>query len=194
MATCFAAQDDNTLARLAQAGELSAFDELARRYQSPLLRFVRRRSPADAEDIVQETLVAAYERLAQFQLGRSFKSWLFAIAYHESIDHARRRRVRAAEQAADIAVHADPAEIAAVADRNESLWAAAKQMLTDEQFAAVWLFYVEQLPTREIARMQRRSWVSVKVMLHRARSTLARKLESAGYSEFATPALEVHHE
>jgi len=190
--TDFADQDDDALARLVQSGELRAFDALARRYQSPLLRFLRRSLSADAEDAVQETFVKAYHRLAQFDPRRGFKNWLFAIAYHESIDQLRRRRVRKSEQLTDAAMGEesgdDPADRAADADRNASLWSIAGRVLSPDQLAAVWLFYVEQMPAREIATVQRRSWVSVKVMLHRARSTLAEHLDHASFSDHAVPA------
>jgi len=170
----FSEHDDTTLARLALAGELAAFDELARRYQSPLLRFVSRRLPdSDAEDVVQETLVKAYTRLGQYRPSYAFKNWVFAIAYHETIDHLRRPRKPVNAVLGEIPIDADPGREAEVAERNASLWSIARSELSDDAFTAVWLFYVEDMTAADIALVQRRSWISVKVMLHRARAKLA---------------------
>jgi DNA-directed RNA polymerase specialized sigma24 family protein len=58
-------------------------------------------------------------------------------------------------------------------------WDAAAGVLTDEQMAAVWLYYVEGLSAPEVAKVLGRSWVSVKTMLFRARRRLAPALEYA---------------
>lgn len=62
----------------------------------PLLRayFTRRLADgaADAEDLVQETLIAVHTRRATYDRDRRFTPWLFAIARHKLIDHARRTR------------------------------------------------------------------------------------------------------
>lgn len=176
-----AEKDDATLARLAKSGELRAFDELARRYQSPLIRFIHRRvRGSDAEDVAQETFVKAYRSLHQYRPGRAFKSWLFAIAYHEMIDRHRRRDLKY-EPADEFIIRDDPSSEADRADRKTSLWSIAKRVLNDEQFTAVWLFYAEQLPAGEVATIMGRSWVSVKVLLHRARGVLARHLKEASF-------------
>ncbi len=180
-------QDDTTLARLALAGDRAAFGELARRYQSPLLRFARRSVGGDAEDVVQETFVKAFERLGQYRQKHAFKPWLFAIAYHETINHLRRRRVRTMETLTESEIDHDPADLAAAADEKTSLWSLAREILSDVQFAAVWLFYAEEMSIAEIARVQRRTSISVKVMLHRARATLARHLEATSFSDFGIP-------
>lgn len=183
-----ASHDDSTLVRLTLSGERSAFDELARRYQSALLRFTRRNVAGDAEDVVQETFVKAYQRLDQYRPAYAFKTWLFAIAYHETINHFRRQSVRATETLVESSTDNDPADLASAADDRSSLWALAKSVLSDTQFSAVWLFYVEEMSTREIARVQRRSLVSVKVMLHRARASLAKHLAAKSFPESLVPA------
>lgn len=62
----------------------------------PLLRaFFRRRladGATDAEDLVQETLIAVHTRRATYDRERRFMPWLFAIARHKLIDHTRRTR------------------------------------------------------------------------------------------------------
>ena len=59
-------------------------------------------------------------------------------------------------------------------------------MLTDEQFAALWLYYVEDMPAPEIAKVLERSWVSVKTMLHRARRSLRPLLAGLAADHFGS--------
>jgi RNA polymerase sigma-70 factor (ECF subfamily) len=59
--------------------------------------FARRLGPggaADAEDLVQETLMAVHTHRATYDPGRPFTAWLHAIARYKLIDHIRRRRLR----------------------------------------------------------------------------------------------------
>jgi RNA polymerase sigma-70 factor, ECF subfamily len=145
---------------------------LVRRFQVPLLRFLMRRVRVDAEDLVQETFARAYERLHQFTDGYRFGTWLFTIAQRLAIDHGRR-----AKPVGEMVMDSEcPAEAAGSRlEREETkagLWDLARRLLTEEQFSALWLHYVEEMPAGEVARVLGRSWVSVKTMLHRARKRM----------------------
>ncbi|HXR98539.1 MAG TPA: sigma-70 family RNA polymerase sigma factor [Terriglobales bacterium] len=74
--------DDLGLVRRACAGERDAFYALVSRYERPLYRtaLAITRNPADAEDVVQETFLRAYEHLAQFRGEAKFQTWLTQIA------------------------------------------------------------------------------------------------------------------
>src|SRR5579862_6483756 len=82
---------DAELLRQAQSGDDAAFDALARRY-APLLRNLAlflTGQEADAEDVVQETLLGAYEGLARFEARASVKTWLTRILYRQAARHYR---------------------------------------------------------------------------------------------------------
>lgn len=171
---------DEQLAVGARRGSRDCFEELARRFQVRLLRFLQQRvaSHADAEDLLQDTFVRAFERLDQYQEGRPFAAWLFAIAHRLSMSHHRHRK--AGERATDAvrrntnASHvADPGASMAESECRSQFWNIAEAALSPEQLCATWLFYVEQMPAPQIAEVLGRSWVSVKTILFRAR----RKLE-----------------
>jgi RNA polymerase sigma-70 factor (ECF subfamily) len=51
-------------------------------------------TPADVEDLVQETLLAVHLRRASFDRAQPFTPWAFAIARYKLIDHWRRRKLR----------------------------------------------------------------------------------------------------
>lgn len=86
---------DGQLVRAAACGDAAAFDELVRLLQPQVWRFVRHLlGDADlAEDVVQETFVRVYRRLAGFRFESRFSTWVFAIARNATID-ARRARTR----------------------------------------------------------------------------------------------------
>jgi RNA polymerase sigma factor (sigma-70 family) len=59
--------------------------------------FVRRLTPAfaaQAEDLVQETLLAIHTRRMTYDRNRPFTAWLHAIAHHKFVDHVRRQKIR----------------------------------------------------------------------------------------------------
>ena len=51
-------------------------------------------------------------------------------------------------------------------------WDAVARILSEEERTALWLFYVEEMPARDIAAVLGRSWVGVKTMMYRARQRL----------------------
>ena len=170
---------DEDLARDARAGSLAAFEELARRVQVPLVRFLSRRFPSrgDAEDVAQEALVRTYQAIGTYREGARFRTWVFTIAYRVAVSRGRARRTTTEVPDGIGDGRAEPAEALERRERGERVWATARAVLSDEQVAALWLFYVEELPAGEVARVLGRSWVSVKTMLHRARRKLAPHLE-----------------
>ena len=89
-------RDDATLVAAALAGDDRAFTDLMRRYKEPLFRFVRRYvgDADEANDIVQESFVAAWAALGGFDVARPVAVWLRRIALNKCRDWGRRRQVR----------------------------------------------------------------------------------------------------
>ncbi len=172
---------DEELARAARTGSAAAFEELVRRYQVPLLRFLRRRSPREAEDVLQETFLRAYRSLHQYRDGWPVKPWLFTIAYRASVDAGRRpagpRGLAGECDPGD--TRPGPADRAERADSAGRLWAAVRAALADDPFTAVWLHYADGLPPRQVAAVMGRSPVWVRTTLHRARRRLTDALADA---------------
>ena len=166
---------DEELACRARQGCATSFEQLLRRFQAPLLHFLRRRGfSADAEDLAQETFLRAYENLHRYDRRWAFSTWLFTIARRTSLNHRRRTRPRTDTRVVDAALAADPAPLENIVaeESRRRLWDRAAEVLSEEQTTALWLHYVEDMPAREIARVLGRSWASVKVMLFRARKRL----------------------
>jgi RNA polymerase sigma-70 factor (ECF subfamily) len=80
----------------ARAGNLEAFTALVEPYRKPLLLHCYRMSGSldDAEDLVQETFLRAWDRLKSFEGQGSFRNWLYVIATRLWLDEARKRKKR----------------------------------------------------------------------------------------------------
>jgi len=91
--------DERDLIRRALAGDKEALAGLFRRYEQRLFNTVYRLlgNEKDAQQVVQETFIKAYESLREFRGDRQFFTWLYRIAYHAAINLRRRKqRVEAA--------------------------------------------------------------------------------------------------
>ena len=167
---------DEELAQRARAGSALCYEEIVRRYQVPLLRFLTRRFPSrrDAEDILQDAFVKAWQSLHQYDPHYPFRTWLYTIAYRLAVSRGRRETLPR-EPLPEHAAARGPRPEAAVEEEESrgTLWNQARQVLSEEQYLALWLFYVDEVPAGDVARILNRSWVSVKTLLHRARKKLA---------------------
>lgn len=175
----------------ALAGQQSAFEQIVRRYQRPLVRFIARVTGdrEHAEDLAQESFIKAFRGLAAFDTSRRLSSWLFRIAHNTAIDAMRRPRHRlvsldsAADAAPALAASAaappepDPVERAAL---GQALEAALGRLRADFR-AAVVLRYDEGLAFDEIGQIMGIPEATARSHVHRARKELARHLAEAGW-------------
>jgi len=185
-----AAMTDEQLAGGAQEGDMRCFEEIVRRYQAVLLRFISWQFPnvPDTEDVVQETFMKSYESIDRYQSRWPLRTWMFTLAYRVGVTHARRAKTRKTEQLPEYqASQTDtPAEIAGAQEPRRSLWDTARRVLNDDQYRALWLFYAEDLPIADISEVLGMSLVAVRTMLHRGRKKLMpyaqRLMETSGES------------
>ena len=98
MAPTFAVipKEEEALVVAARSGDRAAFELLIAPYHLPLLRFLTRQTgdPELARDLVQDTLLRAYDRLDQLDRDRSFAAWLYTIAHSRLKMEYRRRGLR----------------------------------------------------------------------------------------------------
>ena len=83
---------ERQLVRRLAAGEPEAVEDLVHRYADDVYRFVFNRvggSAQDAEDVVQETFIAALDAIGNFKGDSKLRTWLFSIASHKAIDQQR---------------------------------------------------------------------------------------------------------
>jgi RNA polymerase sigma-70 factor, ECF subfamily len=89
-----AVSDEMALVRAAKQGDVSAFEQLVKRYDRNIFRIAQHitQNREDAEDVVQDAFLKAYENLEQFQGNSKFYTWLVRIAVNESLMKLRRRK------------------------------------------------------------------------------------------------------
>lgn len=138
-------------------------------------------NPHDAEDLTQETFLKAWRGMARFQTSRAFVPWLFTIARRTALNHFRARRP--SEEFTDQTLAAPAAEAPDCATEQaelaDSIWRQADR-LKPRQREALWLHYGEGLDVEEVARVMRTTRICVRVLLHRGRNELRRRLEGTG--------------
>jgi RNA polymerase sigma-70 factor, ECF subfamily len=173
-------------------GELQRFEDEALQHAQSLYGAALRmtRSPADAEDLVQETYLRAFRAWHQFEPGTNLKAWLFRILTNLYITSYRRRQrepsMISTADAEDFDLYASLANHQDTATRSaESIVLERlvdddiKQALSDlpEQFRmAVLLADVEGFSYREIADMLDIPIGTVMSRLHRGRKALQKAL------------------
>jgi RNA polymerase sigma-70 factor (ECF subfamily) len=86
--------DEVLLLRYRDAGDRRAFETLVQRYEREIYSYLRRYlSDAElAEDVFQAAFLQVHLKCRQFEEGRAFRPWLYAIATHAAIDAQRRNR------------------------------------------------------------------------------------------------------
>ena len=166
------------LARRSQQGCRESFAELVERFGIRLFKFLRYKTNnlQDAEDLVQESFVRAYENIQRYRSSWKFSTWLFTIAARLAYSHFRRSR---SFQTVGYFESSDPEPVQMVAEKEtrQSLWALAR-CLSMNQYQALWLKYGQDMSIKEIAMVLRKSQVNVKVLLYRARINLAKRLQN----------------
>ena len=87
--------DISLVAQVAVLGNKRAFDELVRRYQSPVRRFFLHQTLGDeqlSDDLAQDTFIKAYTNIGKFRGLASFQTWLMRIAYNVFYDYIRSKK------------------------------------------------------------------------------------------------------
>jgi len=164
-------------------GETALFEILMRRYNQRLYRVARSilRQDDEAEDVMQDAYVRAYQHLGQFAGRAKFSTWLTRIAVHEALARAHRGK----RYDAISAVQGETMKFASAAPSPEQEVATAQShaileeaiLSLPESYRTVLMMRdIEELTTAEAAESLDITEQNVKVRLHRARALLRREL------------------
>lgn len=183
---------DEELCRAVAERKPGAFDRLVERYQERAYRIAWSivRDREEAKDCSQDAFIRLHESAGSFAGQSKFSTWFYRILVNCCLDRQRRRRgwrrlvgwrdrrddpdePDPVEQAA--APFSDPADTLASKQRMSRVWALVNE-LSPQQRAAVTLSVREGMATRDIAVALSVSETTVRVHLHRALSTLRRRL------------------
>jgi RNA polymerase sigma-70 factor, ECF subfamily len=184
------ANDETKLVDAARGGDVGAFEQLVKRYDRNVFRIAQHitQNREDAEDVVQDAFLKAFQNLGQFQGQSKFYTWLVRIAVNEALMRLRRRRPeRMVSIDEDVQTEDDsiPREIADWSPNPEQLYnqGELKEILQKtiqglpESFRTVFILRdVEGLSTEETADALGLSVPAVKSRLLRARLQLRERL------------------
>jgi RNA polymerase sigma-70 factor, ECF subfamily len=187
-----AAEDTSelSLVQAAKKGDLEAFSALVKRYDRNVFRIAQHitHNEEDAQDVVQDAFLKAYQNLDQFQGNSKFYTWLVRIAVNEALMKLRRRRTdRTVSIDEDVETEEGtmPREVADWSPNPEQLYGQSE--LSDilkktiqglpPGFRTVFVLRdVEGLSTEETAEMLGLTIPAVKSRLLRARLQLRERL------------------
>ena len=179
---------DEELVRLILRGQVALYEVLMRRYNQRIYRIALTilRNDAEAEDVMQEAYVRAYQHLGEFAGEAKFSTWLTKIAVHEALARVRKQAHRGGPQSAsdespDIMDRVRSAERdpeAQTYDRElRMVLERAIDALPDNYRSVFVLRIVEGLDSEDTAEALGIGVETVKTRLHRARAMLRKELE-----------------
>ncbi len=181
--------DDAELIIAVLAGNLKAFDELVLRYQRAMLTVAQQvvRNPIEAEDIVQDAFLLAFEALPQLDNLNRFGSWLYSITRNRALRFMKRssKFQLHEDEDAELQVAAepastDPAQILVQESTHEAVRDSINSLPTDFQ-EVITLYYWADMPQKRIAETLSLPLTTVKWRLHKAKDLLKSQLEKRGY-------------
>jgi len=170
--------DDRELIIKAQAGDLDAYSELVKRYQSNVRAclLVRLHQKHEAEDLAQETFIIAFRKLKDFDVEQAFGPWVRTIAFNLLRNFWRKHRAIPMGGAAELEILIDEQVGLRYSDKNESdTMAALKQCiekLDDSMKQLLALRYHRELSIADLTRQLNVRHSTMTMRLHRMRDQL----------------------
>ncbi len=172
---------DWELAQRIVAGDAQALETFYQRYFTRLYRFVYYQvggSHEDAQDVLQDALIAALKSLHSFRGDSSLYSWLCGVAWNKAADLRRReyrmaqveqRSIKDLRETKELEITPAP-DSALLRQENKERVHQTLSSLPAHYRQVLVLKYAEGLPVEDIAHIMRRTFKSTESLLTRARS------------------------
>jgi RNA polymerase sigma-70 factor (ECF subfamily) len=164
------AEDDHEIVELVQAGDRAAFSRLVEGHQRMVHALALRMtgSPAEADDVTQQSFMNAFRNIERFRGEATFKTWIYGIALNECrMRHRRSGRLVSVESLPE--VEAPRVEGDVLGRQHLSLLV---ERLPEKQRAAVMLRIRDDLSFREVGALIGSSEASAKVSFFHAMKKL----------------------
>ena len=165
------------LSQCALADNRDAFGRLVEAYQPRVRRFLLNLTMGDdmlTDDLAQETFIKAYVGIRGFKGLSSFGTWLYRIAYNEFYSHTRKH---VEDHVDDIAAMGEVSTAANDAIEASMTVQEALARLNDNERVAVTLFYIEDQPLKQVAKIMQMPEGSVKSLIHRCKAKMRQFIE-----------------
>ncbi|MFY0409555.1 RNA polymerase sigma factor [Solicola sp. PLA-1-18] len=173
---------DRALVRRAVMGNREAFTQIFERYSESTYRYALHMldgDEQDAHDVTQESWVKVWQHLHTWRGEAQLRTWLFTVVGRTALDHRRHRRPLPMEDAR-IDAHSPPGASTEAEFAGLALWDVLNRVLSElpwRQRAAWLLRELEDLGYEDIARVLDTTPTVVRGQLHRARKTVATRME-----------------
>jgi RNA polymerase sigma factor (sigma-70 family) len=178
--------DELELVRRARKGDLSAYDELVRRYQERIYATIYHMTAnhEDANDLAQEAFIKGFQALRSFKGGSSFYTWVYRIAVNKTINFLKQRKNKVHMSLNDLDFNAehDPDLVALISDKTprrevgltelQEKLNIAMQKLSEPHRLVVTLHDVQGLSHEEVAKIMDCNIGTVRSRLFYARQQL----------------------
>jgi RNA polymerase sigma-70 factor (ECF subfamily) len=174
--------NDASLVKQAKSGDTQAFGLLYQRYAENILRFFFAQLPdmLDAEDLTSEVFLRAWGALPRYrERGYPFSAFLFRIARNALIDH-QRKKTKEVNKSQKL-IESLASDNMKISDRifekqtHQYLWRYLNE-IRDNYRSVLVLRFINDLSTREVAKILKCSEGSVRVMQHRGLKALREKI------------------
>ena len=165
-------REDDELVERTRRGEMEAFEALYRRHSSAIfglaLRMLQNR--ADAEDMLQEVFLQAYDRLPSFEGRSAFGTWLYRLSVNRCLDHLRSRGAKEQSRTEPLTPEL-PGRVSASGLRGLEIERAIGELPPSSR-AAFLLHHVAGFDHKEVGEMLGIAVGTSKSLVHRARTRL----------------------
>jgi RNA polymerase sigma-70 factor (ECF subfamily) len=172
--------DISLVTQVAVLHNKKAFDQLVRKYQSPVRRFFLNQTLGDeqlSDDLAQETFIKAYVNITKFRGMSSFSTWLMRIAYNVFFDDVRSRK-----QTEDIDTSSAVRQSSKSGDSNLKMDIhAALALLKPDERSCITLQLIDGYPVDQISKITGINENTVKSHLKRGKDKMANYLKENGY-------------
>ena len=167
------------------AGNHAAIELLVRQYETGVFRLAYSvlGDEADANEVTQETFIAALKSLKTYQEKKTFKAWLYTIALNLSRTHLRKRKIFERLKATvggifrvEVQKQATPEDRVIQSEREAAIWRELNN-LDERHRTVVVLRYFHELPIAEIAQIMETREGTIHSRLHTARERLKDALQ-----------------
>ena len=171
------AEDQAYIRDIIDKHSVVAYKALVEKYETRVFtlcfKIVKRRE--EAEEVAQDTFVLCFKKLKDLKEWNKFPNWLMKIAYSKAIDHVRKKQILKTDldmvDKSYIKEEQTPLKHTVIENRKEVLQRAIQQ-LEPVEASLISLYYIQEVPVKDIAEITGLSLSNVKVKLFRSRKNL----------------------
>ncbi|RJP64866.1 MAG: sigma-70 family RNA polymerase sigma factor [Ignavibacteriales bacterium] len=170
-------------------GNVADYALLINRYKDKAFSLLKRmlKNELDAEEVLQDCFLKAYNSLINFRQEAKFSTWFYRIVYNAGISFLSSKRRREEKELLSLDENFDiTAKDDQIYSESES---AAKyinkliEKLPEKNAAIINMFYLDEMTLDEISKITNLSIVNVKVILYRSRNALRQLILKHNYQE-----------